>query len=295
VLVRVHAVGVGLPDRLMVTGHYRLAPEPPVSPGQEVCGTVVAVAPHSAFSVGDHVMGLTPFAQGHGGFGDYAYVRESKATLVPDQFGHAEAAGFMLAFRTAHAALITRLTLETGQVIGVLGAAGSSGLAAIQLARALGATVVAVAGGPVKLAFCTGAGAHHTVDYRSSDVGAELLRLTGGRGVDVLFDPVGGEVARAAVRGLRPGGQVAVIGYASGSWIDVPAAELVANNHSLVGVFTGGFTEDEDRDINAELARLVEAARLTTPLGASYGFDQVPHVLQHLGSASPPGKIVVMR
>jgi NADPH:quinone reductase len=97
------------------------------------------------------------------------------------------------------------------------------------------------------------------------------------------------------MRGLRAGGQVAVIGYASGSWIDVPAAELVRNNHSLVGVFTGGFTEDEDRVINAELARLVATSQLTTTLGATYGFDQVPHVLQHLGSASPPGKIVVQR
>lgn len=96
----------------------------------------------------------------------------------------------MLAYRTAHAALITRLTLRAGQTLEVLGAAGSSGLAAIQLARALGATVVAVADGAEKLDFCARTGAHHTVDYRGADVGAELLRLTDGRGVDVLFDPV---------------------------------------------------------------------------------------------------------
>jgi NADPH2:quinone reductase len=294
-LVRVHAVGVGLPDRLMVTGHYRLAAEPPVSPGQEVCGTVVAVAPGSPFAVGDRIMGLTPFAEGHGGYGDYAYVRESKASPVPEHFGDAEAAGFMLAYRTAHASLITRVALGDGQTVAVLGAAGSSGLAAIQLARALGATVVAIAGGPDKLDFCTAIGAHHTVDYRRADVGAELLRITDGQGVDVLFDPVGGPAARQAIGGLRGGGTVAVVGYASGSWIDVPAAELVMRNHALVGVFTGGFTEDEDRAINAELTRLVGAGQLATPLGATYTFDEVPRVLQHLGSASPPGKIVVER
>jgi NADPH2:quinone reductase len=297
VLVQVHAVGVGLPDRLMVTGHYRLAPTPPVSPGQEVCGTVVAVAPGSAFTVGERIMGLTPLAEGHGGYGDFAYVRESKASRVPDHFGDIEAAGFMLAHRTAHAALITRLTLARGQTVGVLGAAGSSGLAAIGLARALGATVVAVAGGARKTAFCAEVGAQHTVDHRTAAVGPELLRITDGRGVDVLFDPVGGDLARAAVAGLRPGGHVAVIGYASGTWIEVPAAELVMNNHSLVGVFTGGFTETEDRAINSELTRLADIGQLTTALGPTYGLDEIPHVLQvqELGTTGQPGKIVVRR
>jgi NADPH2:quinone reductase len=194
VLVQVRAVGVGLPDRLMVTNHYRLAAKPPVAPGQEVCGTVVAVA-----------------------------------------------------------------------------------------------------GGPDKLAFCTAAGAHHTVDHRGGDVGGELVRLTGGRGVDVLFDPVGGELARAAVLGLRPGGQVAVIGYASGSWIDVPAAELVMRNQSLVGVFTGVFTEDVDRAINAHLAQLVGAGQLATQRGPTYRTHEVARVLQELGPSSPPGKMIVER
>jgi NADPH2:quinone reductase len=295
VLVKVRACGVGLPDQLMVQGRYRLTPKPPVDPGQEVTGVVVAVAPGSDFAVGDRIMGLTPFPQGHGGFGDYAYVRESKAVTVPTSFTDVEAAGFMIAFRTAHAALVDRIQLQDGQTLGMLGAAGSSGLAAIQLGKALGATVIAVAGSSEKLAFSQEAGADHGIVYRGHDVGAELSGLTGGTGVDVLFDPVGGAVAAQALTGLRTRGQVAVIGFASGEWLDASAAELVMRNHSLVGVFAGGFTAEEDQATNAALLRLAEAGRIRTPVGSVHDFADVPQVLQELGSTTPAGKVVVTR
>jgi NADPH:quinone reductase len=293
VLVKVRACGVGLPDLLMIQGRYPLVRTPPVQPGQEVAGEVVAVATGSNFAVGDQVMGLTPFTEGHGGYGDYAYVREAKASRIPAGFTDAEAAGFMIGFRTAYTALIDRVPVRPGQTLAVLGASGSSGLAAIQLGVALGARVIAVASSADKLAFCTAIGADAGVNYRESDVGAELMRLTDGAGVDVIFDPVGGPVAAQGMTGLGRRGQLAVIGFASGEWVAIQPGELVLRNHSVVGVFAGGYTVAEDLVANAELGVLAAAGRIRTPVGAVHEFAAVPRVIQELAASTRPGKVIV--
>jgi len=292
-LVRVSACGVGLPDLLMVQGRYPLTPSPPVQPGQEVVGVVVAAGAETDFRVGDRVMGLTPFPEGEGGFGDHAYVRASKTILAPSTLSDEEAAGFMIGFRTAHAALISRLTVEPGQTVAVLGASGSSGLAAVSLAKALGARVIAIASNPDKLAFCAGSGADDCIDYRTSDVGAEILALTDGDGADVLFDPVGGDVAAQAVKGVRSRGSIAVIGFASGQWIDAPVAEVVMRNLALVGVFAGGFTIEEDAAMNRRLLDLATSGSIRPALGGSHPFAEVPDLLHRLDRGVPPGKITV--
>jgi NADPH2:quinone reductase len=292
-LVRVAAVGVGLPDLLMVRGQYPLTPNPPVQPGQELVGTVVAAGDGTDFAPGDRVMGLTPFPDGLGGFGDHAYVRASKTILAPSTLSDAEAAGFMIGFRTAHAGLISRLTVGPGQTVGVLGASGSSGLAAIGLAKALGARVVAVGSNPDKLDFCARAGADDRVDHTTTDVGEALLAATDGVGVDVLFDPVGGPVAAQAVKGVRSRGSIAVIGFASGSWIDAPMGEVVIRNLALVGVFAGGFTVEEDAAMNRTLLDLATQGHIRPALGPSHAFADVAQVLQSLDQGVPPGKITV--
>jgi NADPH:quinone reductase len=292
-LVKVRACGVGLPDLLMTQGRYVSVPRPPVYPGQEVCGDVVATGPDSRFAVGDRVMGLTPFTEGHGGFSDYAYVRESKAVPAPSTLTDVEAAGFMIGYRTANAALIDRIQLQAGQTVAVLGAAGSSGLAAIALAKALGARVIAIASSAEKLAFCQELGADHGIDYTSTDVGVELKRLTDGVGVDVLFDPVGGPVAAQSLAGVRMRGQVAVIGYASGTWLEVNPVDLVLRNYSVVGVFAGGFTETQDIAANQNLHALAEQGRIRTALGSVHDLEQAPDVLESLEGAVRPGKVVM--
>lgn len=293
-LVRVDACGVGLPDLLMVQGKYPLTPSPPIRPGQEVVGTVVAAGAGTDFGVGERIMGLTPFPEGEGGFGDYAYVRASKAIIAPTVLSDAEAAGFMIGFRTAHTALINRLTVRAQQTVAVLGASGSSGLAAIALAKALGARVVAVGSSAAKLAFCTEAGADECIDYTVSDTGAALRALTDGVGVDVLFDPVGGAVAASAVAGVRARGSVALIGYASGDWLVPDMTDVVMRNLALVGVFAGGFTEAEDDAANRALGAMAQAGRLRPALGSSHSFLDVPEVLASLDGSIPPGKITVM-
>jgi len=267
--------------------------QPPVTPGQEVAGEVVEVAPGSAFAPGDRVMGMTPFAEGSGGCGDFAYVREAKACRAPACLTDEAAAGFLIGFRTAHAALVDRVPVEPGQSVVVLGAAGSSGSAGIQLAKALGAQVIAVAGGPAKCDFCRSIGADVAIDYRAAgDLGEAIRAAAGGRGADVLFDPVGGESAVAAVKGLGRGGRVAMLGFASGTWLKPDPLDLVLRNYGVLGVFAGGYTADEDQAAYRYLVGLAEEGRIRTPVGQVWSFAEVPSAIASL-QAPPPGKSVI--
>jgi NADPH2:quinone reductase len=293
VIVRVAAAGIGLPDVLIMRGAYPGVTKPPITPGQEVVGEVVEVAPGSAFAMGDRVMGMTPFGDGLGGCGTYAYVREAKAIRAPAALSDAEAAGFLLAFRTAHSALIDRVPVTAGQSLVILGAAGSSGAAAIQLGKALGATVVAVAGGQVKCEFCRTIGADATIDYQTvDDLGEAIKAALGGTGADILFDPVGGETAASAVKALGRGGRVAMLGYASGDWLLPNPLDMVLRNYSVMGVFAGGYTAAEDAAAYRDLVEMVADGRIRTPVGRIFDFAGVPVAIETLKSP-PPGKSII--
>lgn len=237
-------------------------------------------------------MGVTTFMEGWGGHAQYAYVIEKKTLPIPAQLTDEQAAGFMIGFRTAHAALAERATLSGGDVLVVLGAAGSTGGSAIQLGKTLGATVVAVASSEEKLAFCAGLGADHLVNYKTADVGAEVRKITDGHGADVIFDPVGGEVAAQAVSGIARNGRIAIVGYASGSFLPLDPLDMLMRNYSAAGVFAGGFTEEEDVAAYSRLRDLVEAGAILTPVGAVASFADVPEIIARLASP-PPGKTVV--
>ena len=201
---------------MMAAGAFPLLGEPPFGLGEEVCGEVLAVGPGSGFFVGDRIMGITAFLDGWGGYAEYAYVLEQSAARVPERFTDEQAGGFPIGFRTAYAGLVERTSLRTGEHLVVLGGAGSSGVAAILLGKALGATVTAVAGSPEKVAFCRSIGADHAVSRHSADLAKELTEATGGHGVDLIYDVVGGETAATAVKALARNGRIAIVGFASG-------------------------------------------------------------------------------
>jgi NADPH2:quinone reductase len=292
-LIKVAACGVGLPDLLMTRGVYPLVPEPPVTPGQEVAGEVVATGAGSSFAVGDRVMGITLFTQGSGGYADYAMIKESRSHRIPSIFTDEEAAGFLIAYRTAYAALVERAALVRNEVLLVLGAAGSSGVAAIQLGKALGATVIAVAGSGDKRAFCLAAGADHVLDYKTCDIPTEVLRITANKGADVIFDPVGGELGTKTLKCIARFGRLALIGFASGSWPTLDPEDMVMRNYSAVGVFLGGFSPAEDRDAFDRLCAMAERGELKTLIGKVGAFADVPGIIHLLESNPPPGKLVV--
>lgn len=292
VLVRVRAAGAGYPDVMMAAGHFPLLGAPPFGLGEEAAGEVVAVPAGSRFSVGDQVTGITAFLEGWGGYAAYAYLREESTIRIPAGMTAEEAAGFPVAFRTAYAALVERAPVRAGQTLLVLGAAGSSGGAAVQLGKALGATVIGVAGSREKLDFCTRHGADHALDHRAADLGDRLAEITAGRGVDVIFDPVGGDTASAALRAIARNGRIAVVGLAAGRPVPLDAMDLLLRNYSAVGVLATPEEPAAEAAAWRDLADLAERRQIGVPLGRVHDFAEVPHMISGL-NAPGPGKTVV--
>jgi NADPH2:quinone reductase len=290
-IVKVIVSGVSLPDLHTTRGMYVVTP--PAVIGTEVSGEVVAVPKRSRFSVGDRVMGVTPFLQGMGGHAEYSYLKEGETRLIPAQLSDEQAAGFVIGFRTAHVALVYRCALKSGETLVVLGAAGSTGIATIQLGKALGATVIAVASNAEKLAYCASLGADHTIDYTTASVGDEIKKITGGHGCDVIFDPVGGEVATQAVQAIARYGRHAIVGGASGSFIALNPIDMLQRSYSAVGLAADGkYTEEEENAAYGLLFDFVEKGVIKAPVAHVMPFDEVPAAIARL-DAAPPGKTVI--
>ncbi|WP_306215986.1 zinc-binding dehydrogenase [Actinoplanes sp. RD1] len=292
ILIRVRTAGAGHPDQLTATGHVPGLPAPPLGVGAEAAGEVVATAPRSAYRIGDQVLGLTAVGAGWGGFADYTYLREQSTIRIPEGMSDEEAGGFAVGFRTAYAGLVDRAPVEKGQYLVVLGAAGSTGATAVQLGRALGAHVVAVAGGPGGREFCRRCGAEAVLDRHAGNLAAQIRAATGGHGADLIYDPVGGTAAVAAMGGLVRNGRIALIGVAGGLPAPIDPLVLLFGNLTAIGVYAGGYSAAQDEAAWEALARLARDGRIRTPVGAVHSFADVPDLLATLDN-SPPGKAVV--
>ncbi len=292
VLIRVHAAGAGYPDAMMAAGHFPLMGDPPFGLGEEAAGEVVAVPSGSRFSVGDRVTGITGFLDGWGGYAEYTYLREESTIRIPAGMTTEQAGGFPIAFRTAYAGLVDRAPIEAGEVLLVLGAAGSSGGAALQLGKALGATVIAVAGSQEKLDFCKRHGADHVLNHRSDDLPARVADITGGRGADVVFDPVGGETAAAALAAIARNGRLVLIGVAGGKPVPLDSMDMLLRNYSAVGVLATPGSPAAEAVVWERLADLADRGALSTPVGRVYDFLAVPEMISRQ-TAPAAGKTVV--
>lgn len=292
--VRVSAAGLGLPDVLMCRGTYPLTPPLPFTPGQEVTGVVTAVGEGTTRSVGDQVMGVTAFYLGHGSLADECLVDDATVHPVPAGLTDAEAAGFWIPHLTAWTGLVERGGMVEGETLVVLGAAGGSGIAAVQLGAALGARVVAVVSDEAKADFCLGLGADDAVVVGGEPVAPRLRDLLGG-GADLVYDPVGGDLAEDVITALGRNGRFLAIGFASGRWPRIDAHELVRANTSFVGVIAGGQTPDEVAAIHAGLSELVASGRLRNAVTDEVPFDDLPAALQRIADRSVIGKLVLVR
>jgi NADPH2:quinone reductase len=293
--VRVTAAGIGLPDVLMCRGTYPLTPPLPFTPGQETTGIVTAVGEGVDLVIGDPVMGVTVFYEGKGSFAEECLVLAESAFAVPPGLANVEAAGFWIPHLTAWIGLVDRGRIATGEWLGVLGAAGGSGAAAVQLGCALGARVIAVVSDEERAAFSRSLGAEATVIYRDGPIAPALRELTDGRGVDLVYDPVGGPLAEDAAGALARGGRLLSVGFASGEWPSLSAVQLVMTNTSLVGVFAGGYAREELEDIHAGLAGLVADGRLRNAVTATIPFDELATAAQSVADRNVVGKLVMVR
>ncbi|NTY59436.1 NADPH:quinone oxidoreductase family protein [Mycolicibacterium sphagni] len=301
VRIKVAAAGIGLPDVLMCRGTYPLTPNRPFTPGQELAGTVTAVGPGVDDAiVGTRVMGVSDFMNGNGSFAEEALALTTSTVAVPEVLEDAAAAGFWIPNVTAWTGLVDRGHLRAGQRLVVLGAAGGSGIAAVQLGKALGATVLAVVGDDSRAEFCRTFGADHVVVARDATVAdgrplAQALReATDWRGVDMVYDPVGGAQGSNAMGALARNGQHLAVGFASGSWPAVDVQMMAVTNTSLVGVLAAGESREHVETILGGLTDLLENGAIRDTVQERFTFDDVPAALTRIADRKPLGKCVLI-
>jgi NADPH:quinone reductase len=293
-LVRVLAAAANFPDVLLCRGIYQVHPPLPFTLGIELCGEVAAIGPDlSGFCLGDRVLGET--ALPYGGFTEYALMDASAAMPVPAMLDDAEAASFYIAYQTGWIGLDRRAQLAAGETLLVHAAAGGVGSAAVQLGKAAGARVIGVVGGRQKAALATELGADVVVDRHSQDFVAVVKEVTGGRGADVVFDPVGGDAFRRSTKCIAFEGRILVVGFASG---DIPAAALnhaLVKNYSILGLQGRSYRFLDlaaIRYYHDELTKLVAAGLIRPLITERLPMDRVPDGLRRLAAGITVGKIV---
>jgi NADPH2:quinone reductase len=254
---------------------------------------VTAAAAGARARVGQRVMAVSAFFLGHGSFAEACLALDDFALPVPDAMPDAEAAGFAIPFHTAWVGLVRRAALRPGETLLVLGAAGGSGQAAVQLGVALGARVLATAGGPEKVEFCRGLGADAVIDYRTQDIAETVREATGGRGADVVYDPVGGDAFDAATRCIAHEGRLLVVGFGSGQWGRPRPEHLVTKNYSLVGVMPSGYAGAVREAAHEFLLGHWRAGRLSPRVDAVLPFERAPEAVERVARGDVRGKLVI--
>ena len=292
VRIDVAACGVNFVDILFVQGLYQIKPEPPFIPGSEVAGTITSVGDGaSGYAIGDRVIAMTPL----GGFAEQVSVSARSVFPIPDHISFPCAAGIIQSYSTALYALKWRAHLQKGETLLVLGAAGGVGLAAIDIARSMGARVIAAASSQEKRDQCLKAGADAVIDYTKEDLKTRTRELSDG-GADVVFDPVGGDYSEPALRALRWGGRFLVIGFAAGKIPRVPLNLALLNTRSILGVDWGAFTvrdRDGNRRLLAELQELLANQKIRPTEPQCYPLERAGEALRDLAERRVVGKAVL--
>jgi NADPH2:quinone reductase len=290
-----HAAALNFPDVLITRGQYQLHLDPPFTPGSECAGVVVEVGSHvKTFAVGDRVLTVS----GAGAFADEVVVTPSvqQVHLIPDDMTFAQAAGFGMVYGTALHGLRQRGALQPDESVLVLGSSGGCGGAAVGVARAMGARVVAGASSPEKCAAANALGAHHVIDYTSEDLRGRVMDITGGAGVDVVFDPVGGALFDQARRCVGWNGRYLVVGFAAGEIPVMPANYPLLKSMSLVGVAFGMSAIKDPVMNHANFRQLFDwfgDGRLRPHVGDVLAFDELPRACAELHAGRVVGKTVI--
>lgn len=293
VLLQVHAAGVNFPDTLIIEGKYQFKPPFPFSPGGEAAGVVGAVGEKvSHVKPGDRVMALT----GWGSFAEEVAVPGYSVMPIPDGMDFASAAAFGMTYGTSMHALKQRANLQPGETLLVLGASGGVGLAAVEIGKAMGAKVIAAASSEAKLEVAKAAGADVLINYSEGSLKDKLKAITGGQGVDVIYDPVGGDLFEEAFRSIAWNGRMLVVGFASGTIPSLPANLTLLKGASLVGVFWGSFAQRQPQDNAANFQQLFAwfaEGKIKPLVSQTFPLEKAADAINHLGQRKAVGKVVV--
>lgn len=290
-LIDTHAAGVSFPDLLLSQGLYQIKLDPPFTLGSECAGTVKVAAEDSGFEVGEPVISFTSV----GAFADTVAAPVQSTVALPEGLTMAEGAGLIMNYHTAHFALARRGKLEKGETLLVHGAGGGVGTAAIQVAKGLGAGVLAVASDEAKRQAATDAGADEVIDG-AGDWRERVKDLTEGRGVDAVFDPVGGDRFDESLKAMAPEGRLIVIGFASGRIPSVTVNRLLFRNTSVVGAAWGHFALERPeyfKQVAADLERMVAEGFVKPVIGQRYPLEKAADALADLETRRALGKIVL--
>lgn len=292
VRLRVLAAGVNFPDALIIQKKYQLQPPLPFVPGTEVAGVVDAAGDGANVARGTRVVAFV----GTGGFAEYVCVEATRATPLPEGIADEVAAAFTMIYGTSHHALFDRGRLRSGETLLVLGAAGGVGLAAVELGKLAGARVIAAASSEEKLDACRAAGADELIDYSKRDLREALKSITADRGVDVVYDPVGGGYAEAAMRALAWRGRFLVVGFAAGEIPSIRLNLLLLKEASAVGVYWGEFARRDPRSNAAMIGELMgwlAQGRLRPHVSRVYSLQETPRAIDDLLQRRAIGKLVI--
>jgi NADPH:quinone reductase len=293
VVVAVKAAALNFFDTLIIAGKYQLKPTFPFSPASEFAGVVERVgAGVAGLAPGDRVLG-------YGGFGaarEKVAISAQRVVKIPDALDFDRAAGITVIYGTTLHALKDRARLRAGETLAVLGASGGTGLAAIEIGKLMGARVIACASSDDKLAFARERGADEGINYAAEDLKDALRRVTGGKGVDVIYDPVGGAYAEAALRSIAWQGRFLVIGFAAGEIPKIPLNLALLKGCDIVGVFWGAFIERDPQGHQANMAELVRwaaAAKISAHVHEVYPLERTPEALKAIADRKVMGKVIL--
>ena len=293
VRIDVHAAAVNFPDSLIIENKYQTKPELPFSPGGELSGVIAEVGRDvSHLSVGDEVIAFTAY----GAFAEQVVASADRVIPKPKDVDHVTASAFVMTYGTSYHALMDRGALQAGETVLVLGASGGVGLAAIEIGKALGAHVIAAASSTEKLDVCREHGADEVINYVDEDLKDAIKARTDGKGVDVVYDPVGGDMTEKALRGTAWRGRLLVIGFAAGTIPKPPLNLALLKGCSIVGVFWGSFTQREPGENQKQLKTLfnwLAEGKLRPHISGTYPLERGGEAIQALASRSVSGKVVI--
>ena len=293
VLISVKACSVNFPDTLIIQGKYQFRPQFPFSPGSDVAGIVEKVGENvKHLKIGDEVVGFIPF----GGFAEKAIVKAKDCFPKPSQMSMVNASAFLLAYGTSYHALKDRANLQKGETILILGASGGVGLTALELAKLMGAKVIAAASTQEKLDLCKQFGADEVINYTKESVKDKVKELTNGKGVDVIYDPVGGHFSELALRAIAWKGRHLVIGFANGEIPKIPINLTLLKGASIVGVFWGAFAQKQPKESLENIKQLLTwfaKGELKPHIDKIYSLENAPIALEDMMQRKTKGKIVI--
>ena len=291
VIINVKSVGVNFPDGLLVQGKYQLKPETPFIPGMEVAGEIITVGSSvKNFQIGDRVAALSQLS----GYAEQAVVQEKSVFKIPTNMSFDDSCALLCAYGTSHYALKQRAQLQKNELLVVLGASGSTGIAAIQIGKIIGAKVIAVSSNPEKQKIAKDNGADISIGY--DNLKEELKSISKGKGVDVIFDPVGGDIFDTVARTMARSGRLLVIGFASGTIPKLSVNLALVKEFSVVGVFWGAFTRGEPEEYKKNMIELFDWYQkdLLKPLiEENYPLSEAAKVLEKILARGAKGKIIL--